>query len=308
MSEETIDKILYLINKKKMPLSIIVRELNLNEHDKVFVIEALENKGLSLRNDGDSFVKTNRPKGKLHYIKSTKRALKIGAYSDTHLANIYDRINAIQYIYEQGEKRSVDFFVHAGDFFEGILSFVKNHNLLLKELTPAGQLDYACEYFPVSSIPTFVIGGNHDIAVTKEFGIDLLDEFSKQRDSIIYLGPDIANIQYGSLRILLEHGRIHKVERKISFIKNDLIKYEEKTAPHLYITGHIHQPLYTKYNYTHVFQCSSLLSQTDQKTSRGVVFPNSIWWINLEMDDQGKIQHIEVQPEEIEPTLKKNLY
>ena len=68
-------------------------------------------------------------------------------------------------------------------------------------------MDYCVEKYPHFDGQTFVISGNHDDWWYKSAGSEIVKSIAKQREDIIYLGPDVADMKIGKLKIRLFHGK-----------------------------------------------------------------------------------------------------
>lgn len=100
---------------------------------------------------------------------------------------------------------------------------------------------------------------------------------AKDRDDIVYLGPDVADMRIGKLKIRLFHGsgggayaKSYKLQKYL-----DTIPLEER--PDILQTGHIHQSFYMKQDHTHCFQTSCLEDQTPYCRSMGLANDKSCW-------------------------------
>ena len=70
----------------------------------------------------------------------------------------------------------------------------------------------------------------------------------------------------------------------------DSIPLEER--PHILQTGHVHQSFYMKQDDTHCFQTSCLEDLTPFARSMGLANDKSVWWVDVNIDDRGKIESI----------------
>lgn len=108
----------------------------------------------------------------------------------------------------------------------------------------------------------------------------------------MYLGPDVADLKIGNLKIRLFHGsgagayaKSYKLQKYL-----DAIPMDER--PDILQTGHIHQSFYMKQDNTHCFQTACLEDQTPYTRSKGLANDKSVWWVDVDFDDKGKIHSI----------------
>ena len=132
----------------------------------------------------------------------------------------------------------------------------------------------------------------HDDWWYKSTGSEIVKAIAKRRDDIVYLGSDVADLKIGKLKIRLFHGnggnsyaKSYKVQKYL-----DSIPLEER--PHILQTGHVHQSFYMKQDDTHCFQTSCLEDLTPFARSMGLANDKSVWWVDVNIDDRGKIESI----------------
>ena len=81
------------------------------------------------------------------------------------------------------------------------------------------------------------------------------------------------------------YAKSYKVQKYL-----DSIPLEER--PHILQTGHVHQSFYMKQDDTHCFQTSCLEDLTPFARSMGLANDKSVWWVDVNIDDRGKIESI----------------
>ena len=306
MSKELIDKIIFHL-KKNVPFSVIVEELGLDFDEQVLVMEVLMNKGFQKSGANGEIVydskKRNQPSN--FYINNKKRHFKLCLLSDTHLASKWDRIDALNYIYERGTKKAVDYYLHGGDLFEGIVACNNNPQTSLKAEKPIKQVEYCAKHYPRGTVPTIVINGNHEEETLKHHQVDMISELVKLRGDILHLRSTRANLQIGKLRIYMEHGAINN---KNNLIKKTLDSYSLEARPRIVITGHSHNRSYEEYNVTHIYQVPSLMLPRCPQIHQKKLSENGVWWLEFELDSKGNITHLIQEPEAISNQLTKKLY
>lgn len=222
--------------------------------------------------------------------------LKLLLISDTHLCSKYDRLDILRYLYDKAEKEGVKHVLHSGDFTDG-RSTRPEQVYELRELSYEGQVDYCVEKYPQFSGKTYVIQGNHDDWWYKSTGSEIVKSIAQKRDDLAYLGPDVADLKIGKLKIRLFHGsgggayaKSYKLQKYL-----DAIPMEER--PDILQTGHIHQSFYMKQDNTHCFQTSCLEDQTPYCRGKGLANDKSCWWVDVDFDDKGNIYSVKPELE-----------
>lgn len=297
MEKELINKLKYLINKKKS-LAEICQELELKDYEVVGIVELLKQNGELIDFVNGEIVKLKKPvkNNDVYEVKNDLEHLKLLLISDTHLCSKYDRLDILRYLYDKAEDLGVKHVLHSGDFTDG-RSNRPEHVYELKEASFEGQIDYCVEKYPKFSGKTYVISGNHDNWWYKSSGSEILKPISKQREDIAYLGPDVADMKIGNLKIRLFHGqggiayaKSYKIQKYL-----DTIPINEK--PDILQTGHIHQAFYYKQDNTHCFQTSCLEDQTPYCRGLGLANNKSCWWVDVEFDNKGNVHSIKPELE-----------
>ena len=303
MSKELIDKIIFKL-KKNQPFSVIVEELDLNTEEKMYVMNLLLNKGYTNLKEKNLFDNQNQEAS--HYFINTKsKTFKLCLLSDTHLGSKFDQISSLETIYNKGEKIGVDYYLHAGDFFEGFINNSHEFKRSLRHQTVDQQIEYAYNNYPHSSKPTLIINGNHEEETRRKTQVDMLEELTKLRNDIIYLNNTKSNIQMGKLRIMMMHTNTTNRSMKENIIKKDIDKYPLNATPKIVITGHTHNRSYKLYKGTHIFQVPSLMSCRDPKLYTNGPEENGVWWLDISISCKGNIERIIQEPETIHYQYKK---
>ena len=291
--EDTLkNKLKYLINKKKT-LFEICEALELKDYEVIGLVELMKQDGELLDYVNGEIVKLRKPikNNDVYEVKNDLEHLKLLLISDTHLCSKYDRLDILRYLYDKAEDLGVKHVLHSGDFTDG-RSNRPEHVYELKEASFQGQVDYCVEKYPAFSGKTYVIQGNHDNWFYKSSGSEIMKPIAREREDIVYLGPDVADMKIGNLKIRLFHGnggnnyaKSYKIQKYL-----DTIPVEEK--PHILQTGHIHQAFYYKQDNTHCLQTGCLEDLTPYARSLGFNGDKSCWWLDINFDDKGNIYSI----------------
>lgn len=304
-TKELINKLKYLISKKKDFIKIC-EELNLKDYEVIGLVELMKQDGELVDYVNGQIIKLKKPlsNNDVYELNNNQEHLKLLLISDTHLASKYDRLDILRYLYGKAEDEGVKHILHSGDFTDG-RSHRQEQVYELRECSYQGQIDYCVDKYPKYSGNTYVIGGNHDAWWYKSNGSDIVKAISRQREDIIYLGQDVADMKIGKLKIRLFHGqggisyaKSYKIQKYL-----DTIPVEEK--PNILQTGHIHQAFYYKQDNTHCFQTSCLQDQTPYCRGQGFSNDKSVWWVDIELDDKGNVHSVKPQLETFGKKLKR---
>ena len=287
----------YIIKKKSPKVSIVAKELEIEEYQVYGLVEMLKKQGY-LFEVIDGRIKKVKPikENDIYEVKNNLDHLKFLMISDTHLASKYDRVDILRYLYQEAEDKGINYVLHSGDVCEG-LSGRTQQLFELKEMSYTGQRDYVVDKYPESNIPTYMIAGNHDLWWVKQCGSDIVGDICKKRDDLIYLGSDCEDLKIGKLKIRLYHGKGGQAYAKSYKLQKymDTIPLEER--PHILQTGHIHQAFYMKQDKTHCFQTSCLQDLTPYERSQGFNNDKSCWWVDVYMDNKGNPVKVEQELE-----------
>ena len=287
MEKELIDKLKYLINKKKS-LEEICTLLELKDYEVIGIVELLKEKGELYDYVNGQLIKLKKPvkSDEVYSIPNNLGHLRLLLLSDTHLGSKYDRVDILRYLYAKAEDTNTSYVLHSGDLTEG-LSGRPQQLYEIREASYTGQRDYAIEKYPESSVPTYLISGNHDLWWIKQCGADIVRDICNHRDNMHYLGSDCEDMKIGKLKIRLFHGKGGQSYAKSYKIQKYLDSISIKEMPHILQTGHIHQAFYYKQDDTHCFQTSCLQDLTPFARSMGLSNDKSVWWLDVYMDDKG---------------------
>lgn len=295
--KELKDKLKFLIKKKKGFIEIC-EELKLKDYEVLGLIELLKQDGELIDFIDGEIVKLKKPvkKEDVYEVKHNLEHLKLLLISDTHLCSKYDRLDILRYLYAKADDLGVQHILHSGDFTDG-RSNRPEQIYELREASFEGQVEYCIDKYPKFDGHTYVIQGNHDNWWYKSNGSEILRPIAKAREDIVYLGPDVADMKIGKLKIRLFHGqggiayaKSYKIQKYL-----DTIPINEK--PDILQTGHIHQAFYYKQDNTHCFQTSCLEDQTPYCRGLGLGNDKSVWWVDIEFDDKGNVVSIVPQLE-----------
>lgn len=286
------DKIYYMAKKKKSFIKIC-EELELQDYEVAGLVAIMRQEGYNIDYvNGEVVVLKTPPKNSYIYeLPYNLEHLKLLLISDTHLCSKYDRLDILRYLYDKAEDKGVKHILHSGDFTDG-KSHRPEHIYELKEHSYEGQVQYCVDKYPRFSGLTYAIQGNHDDWWYKSAGSEILKSISQQRDDIVYLGADVADMKIGKLKIRLFHGSGGLAYAKSYKLQKYLDSIPINERPDILQTGHVHQSFYMKQDDTHCFQTSCLEDQTPYCRGKGLANDKSCWWVDVDFDDKGNIYKI----------------
>lgn len=304
MEKELLNKLKYLINKKKS-LQEICKELELKDYEVIGIVELLKQDGELIDYVNGEIIKLKKPKksDEVYEIPNNLEHLKLLLISDTHLASKYDRVDVLRYLYAKAEENGTNYVLHSGDLTEG-LSGRPQQLYELKENSYTGQRDYVIDKYPKSEVPTYIISGNHDLWWIKQCGSDIVRDICNHRQDLHYLGSDCEDLRIGKLKLRLYHGKGGSAYAKSYKLQKYLDSIPLEERPHILQTGHIHQAFYMKQDKTHCFQTSCLQDLTSFERSMGFNNDKSAWWVDVDMDSKGNPVLVKQELE----TFDKKLY
>lgn len=291
-TKELCEKIKILLKKKKSFVDIC-KELQLKDYEAIGLVNLMKQDGELIDYINGELVRLKTPPktNDVYQVSTNSTHIPLLLISDTHLCSKYDRLDILRYLYDKAEDRGIKYILHSGDFTDG-RSNRPEHIYELKETSYEGQVDYCVDKYPTFSGKTYVISGNHDDWWYKSTGSEIVKAIAKRRDDIVYLGSDVADLKIGKLKIRLFHGKGGNAYTKSYKVQKYLDSIPLEERPHILQTGHVHQSFYMKQDDTHCFQTSCLEDLTPFARSMGLANDKSVWWVDVNIDDRGKIESI----------------
>lgn len=291
-TKELCEKIKILLKKKKSFVDIC-KELQLKDYEVIGLVNLMKQDGELIDYVNGELVRLKTPPktNDIYQVSTNSTHIPLLLISDTHLCSKYDRLDILRYLYDKAEDRGIKYILHSGDFTDG-RSNRPEHIYELKETSYEGQVDYCVDKYPTFSGKTYVISGNHDDWWYKSTGSEIVKAIAKRRDDIVYLGSDVADLKIGKLKIRLFHGKGGNAYAKSYKVQKYLDSIPLEERPHILQTGHVHQSFYMKQDDTHCFQTSCLEDLTPFARSMGLANDKSVWWVDVNIDDRGKIESI----------------
>ena len=294
MEKQIVDKLKYMINKKKT-LNDIVEALDLQPYEIYGLVYILKQEGLPYDIVNGEVTKVHYPdllNKEINYIHPENQD-QFCFVSDIHYASVYDRPDLVKKIYEECRRRGISTIFCCGDITDGYYPQRKDGEKVVKFISAIKQAEYVANVHPYDpNIKFYMIGGNHDETHKHNEGIDVCEKINLYRPDMIYLGQDEANVQINKLRIKLFHGKSKRKTLLSSNAEKYIASIPDDMKPHILQLGHIHQSFYMRSGHTNVFQTGSLLDQTPFLSHCKIDSERSCWFASIEYDSDGYITNI----------------
>lgn len=293
--EDTLkNKLKYLVNKKKT-LPEICETLELKDYEVIGLVELMKQDGELLDYVNGEIVKLRKPIENfgVYEVPDNTHHLSLLMISDTHICNRADRIDILNYLYDKAENKGIKYVLHCGDVLDGIYVNRPQHIYELRCVGFDEHLDYVVNKYPHFSGKTFFIGGNHMDTYFKNGGSDMGKAISREREDLVYLNPDTADLKIGKVGIHMHHGGggrsyslSYKLQRYVETLPQD-------KKIDIVMQGHFHNAMYMYYMGKHCFQVGALEDDTPFSRSMGFKNEKSCYWVDIEVDNKGNIYSIE---------------
>lgn len=231
---ETNQKIVDLILNEHKTLEVLSKEMNLSQRQIYTRLVSLKNKGYSFNRkfyyNGDQSFKIE----KQLVLPPAKEGLTIHAnddnvfnaviISDLHLGSVFEKIEALDKIYDYCSKEGINIILNGGDLIDGTFGNIK------KTYDIHEQIKDAIKNHPYDSkILNFICLGNHDASAKIDYGIDFKEHLINRR-------PDLIPVDYGNAIINLKNDQI-VLEHPVGYgIKNINVQTGLVLKGHSHIT------------------------------------------------------------------------
>lgn len=284
LKRELYNKIRCLI-QKKYTFSDICKELELSHGELTCILECMNEYGIpTVIKDGE-IVKHDKTKviETPFNISCDNSHVRLGFLSDTHLASVYDDVVSLEQVYSIAEDKNIDFMFHAGDLTDGVLG-IPNFERHLKEDTYYGQVEYVIDKYPKYNGKTYTISGNHDDYWTMLTGREIIEDISKNRSDIVYLGRR-RTVNINGLKIEILHGDFDPVTN--SWFRASKYLRCIGDRPHILHAGHKHISNYYVFDSTHIVRSATIMDRTSRLKASGLKGEKSMFWGDVILDNNG---------------------
>lgn len=192
---------------------------------------------------------------------------------DWHVGSAYFDEDYIYKMYEECDKKDVDFICMGGDLVEG-MSNRPGHIYELTHLGYSAQKEYAQELLSQSPRKMYLIDGNHDRWYIKNSGAyivkEICDELNHkfEEDRFTFLGHDEGDISLNGLATMKlwhgEDGNSYAISYRVQKIIESITGGEK---PNILVCHHVHKVNYIFSRHIHAISPGSI--QRQSKWMRG---------------------------------------
>ncbi len=202
------------------------------------------------------------------------KEFSIGIIGDTHLCDKACALDELHDFYHKCKESGVEHIVHAGDVTAGIRVYPgQEFDLIYHGFSE--QLKHVIESYPqIDGITTHVIAGNHDLSFKQHAGASFVEEVSKKRNDIEWVGDYAANISINGISIRLHHGDGGVGYAASYRLQRNVEAFESGEKPQIYVLGHYHRTLAMFIRNVHSYMPGCWQRPTDFSIRKGL--PNQI--------------------------------
>ena len=206
----------------------------------------------------------------------SSQAQNILAVADSHLGSDQENLNYLIRAFTYGYQNGSNIVLFVGDLTQGIYPFMsdaeKERGIIER---PDLMANYAVDTIPFKEgVTIYAVSGNHDLSYFLN-GYDVLDMISKQRDDIIYLGPNSADVLIGKCKIHLCHSTY--IGSNLSTRSYFNRHFDISERPNIFLTAHHHYAELSKIGNTYV-QLLPALATAQTKQMAGCTLINIIFF------------------------------
>lgn len=301
-----VNKVL-LSKKEKWTIELLSNHFDCSVLKIREAIKELQAQGKNINIDDDLVqISTSIPKQKPTEISLRKfvgKKFRFGYVTDTHLGSKYERLDALNALYQIFEKSGVSVIFHTGNMIDGEAPFNKYdlHKRGLEE-----QVNYFIEAYPqIKGVQTqFITGDDHEGWFTQREGIDvgrLIQERAilSGRDDLVYLGHmehDILLKQskgFAKLRLVHPGGGSAYA---ISYTTQKLIEsYTPGEKPQILLVGHYHKAEMLYYRGVYAIQGGCVMDQSPFMRKKRIAAHIGGWIIEIQQLPNGNIPRLKAE-------------
>jgi len=201
-------------------------------------------------------------------LPSSDNTLRFGAFGDTQLGSLYERVDCLHAFYQQAAARGIQLMLHTGDVLDGV-NMYKGHIYELHKHGFEQQSQWFAEKAPRHpGIKTMFITGNHDRSLKNAAGVNVGKELQQLRPDWECIGEDsgrVALVTPNGRRFVVDllhpgGGTAYAISYSAQKIANSLSGGDK---PDLLAMGHFHKAeLLPTYHNIVVIQTACFQDQT----------------------------------------------
>lgn len=247
------------------------------------VLDTLTENGYRFVNCDGTYIRSKSNEGRVNFDASKLfkgGLLHFGLVSDTHLGSKFERLDALEAMYDRFAQAGIKTVFHVGDVTDGSRVY-KGQEFEQHVLGQQAQIEYTIDRYPRrNGIQTIVIGGNHDLKMYEQSGADPLVSIARARKDITYIGQYAARVQMAD-KVVMDmlhpmgnqaYAVSYKAQRAINAMSPE-------DMPNILTYGHYHNSLYLNYRGIHFLQTPCFKDQSLQFEKRLGLISNIGGWI-----------------------------
>lgn len=280
--------------KKNKHIEDIIDEKISPEEQKL--LQTLRNQNLTQK-EYEEIVKGFKHPNKAQikkYNLDTGTNFKFAILGDTHYGNKSTDKYALQTFYDFAYKQNVRQFFHCGDLIDGSPNM---HKGMIYEQYAVGfseqAKDVVNDYPHKKDAITYYITGNHDQSYKKDNGARLEELVSKERQDMVFLGEDEADVEFGNgskLRLLHPGGGSSYAT---SYRLQKIIEsYSGNTKPNILAAGHFHKSMQMFYRNVFGILVGTFEHQTPFMRGKGLSAHMGGWIVEGKSGNEGGIKYL----------------
>jgi hypothetical protein len=233
----------------------------------------------------------------LNIEKMSTGFYRFGVTGDNHLCSRYERMDALNALYDLFEAEGISRVFNTGNWIDGEARFNK-HDLKVHGLD--NQLNYWIDNYPSRQgiITEYITGDDHEGWYTQREGINVGKYAERKakdagRNDLLFLGHMEADVILPApngqtvVRVLHPGGGSSYA---ISYTSQKIVEsYTGAEKPHVLFDGHYHKAGYNYIRGVHVVQTGCTQDQTPFMRKKRLAAHIGGWIIEFAVDDQGAI-------------------
>lgn len=217
----------------------------------VNVIDTLIEEGFKFVKVDGIYVRSKSNEGRINFDASKlfkDGLLHFGIVSDTHLGSKFERLDALEVMYDRLEQAGVHTVFHVGDLTDGSMVY-QGQEFEQNIFGQQAQIDYAIKNYPKrTGIQTIAISGNHDLKMYERYGADPLVQIARARKDITYIGQYSARVKMAD-HITMD--MLHPLGTQAYAVsyrpQRNMNAMNPEDLPNILTYGHYHNSLYLHY-------------------------------------------------------------
>ena len=221
--------------------------------------------------------------------------LRMGIISCTHYGNVYYQPKALGLFYKQCEAEECVAVLHCGDLTDG-MNMYRGQRFDLYATGHSKQVANVVAEYPHSTVPTYVIGGNHDFSFQKNAGANVVRAICEKHSGLNYAGLLAATVKIGKSKILMLHSRggVPYARSYRSQRLNEQLGRGER-VPDVFAIGGLHVTDYISYLGIDMFLCGAFQGQTPYLKEKGLYPEIGGWIAHLHLSPTGIVNRVKLE-------------